>query len=260
MPRTMDTRMPDSRQNADAAELGRFSALASRWWDPAGEMRLLHAMNPVRLGFIAGRTRLAGASCLDVGCGAGLLSEALAAAGARVTGLDMSGELLEVARLHQLESGLPDIRYLQGTAEELAATSAGSYQVLTCLEVLEHIPDPASTVAACARLLEPGGSAFFSTLNRHPLAWLVAIAGAEHLLGLLPRGTHDYARFIRPSELDGWARRAGLELQDIAGIEPAGAGGFRLGPSVKVNYIAHFRKGGGSSPMAGSLSQARGPC
>jgi len=236
--------MTDTNRNADDAEVMRFNALASRWWDPAGEMGLLHQMNPVRAGFIAERVALAGARCLDVGCGAGLLTEALAQAGASVTGIDMAAESLDVARLHQVESGLGAIRYLHSTAEELAATEAGSYDVVTCLEVIEHVPDPASTVAACARLLRPGGAVFFSTINRNLTAFAVAVLSAEYLLGILPRGTHEYARFIKPSELDDWARRAGLELRDIAGIEHAGPAGFRIGPSVRVNYIAHFRRGG----------------
>jgi len=239
-----DEPMTDTNRNADAAEVRRFNALASRWWDPAGEMGLLHQMNPVRAGFIAERAALAGARCLDVGCGAGLLTEALAQAGASVTGIDMATESLDVARLHQVESGLGAIRYLHTTAEELAAAEAGSYDVVTCLEVIEHVPDPASTVAACARLLRPGGAVFFSTINRNLTAFAVAVLSAEYLLGILPRGTHEYARFIKPSELDDWARRAGLELRDIAGIEHGGPAGFRIGPSVRVNYIAHFRKGG----------------
>jgi 2-polyprenyl-6-hydroxyphenyl methylase / 3-demethylubiquinone-9 3-methyltransferase len=227
--------------NADAAEVTRFNALASRWWDPAGEMRPLHQMNPVRVAFIAARAALPGARCLDVGCGGGLLSEALARAGATVTGIDLAADSLEVARLHQAESGLAGIRYLRSTAEDLGATEAGAYDVVTCLEVLEHVPDPASTIAACARLVRPGGDVFFSTINRNAAAYLVTVVGAEYLLGILPRGTHDYARFIRPSELDGWARQAGLELLDLAGLEPEGRGGFRLGASVRVNYIAHCR-------------------
>lgn len=228
--------------NADDAEVTRFNALASRWWDPAGEMRLLHRMNPARVGFIAGRCTLQGARCVDVGCGAGLLSEALARAGASVTGIDLAGDSLEVARLHQLESGLDGIRYLRATAEELAATAAGTYDVVTCLEVLEHVPDPASTVAACARLARPGGAVFFSTINRNAASYLVTVLGAEYLLGIVPRGTHDYARFIRPSELDGWARQSGLVLEELAGLEPDATGGFRLGASVRVNYLAHCRK------------------
>lgn len=234
--------MSDPGRNADAGEVTRFNALANRWWDPAGEMRLLHRMNPVRVAFIAARARLDGARCLDVGCGAGLLSEALAQAGASVTGIDLAADSLAVARLHQLESGLDGIRYLQTTAEELAATEPGSYDIVTCLEVLEHVPDPASTVAACARLLRPGGAAFFSTINRNLAAYLVTIVGAEYLLGVLPRGTHDYARYIRPSELDAWTRPSGLVLEDLAGIEPSGTDDFRIGDSVRVNYIAHCRK------------------
>lgn len=234
--------MSDAILNADAAEVTRFNALATRWWDPAGEMRPLHQMNPVRVTFIAARAQLRGARCLDVGCGAGLLSEALARAGASVTGIDLAADSLAVARLHQVESGLEDIRYLHCTAEDMAASEPGSYDVVTCLEVLEHVPDPASTIAACARLLRPGGAAFFSTINRNLAAYMVTIVGAEYLLGVLPRGTHDYSRYIRPSELDDWARQAGLALEDLAGIEVAGKDGFRIGDSVRVNYIAHCRR------------------
>lgn len=234
--------MSDTIRNADAAEVTRFNALATRWWDPAGEMRPLHQMNPVRVAFIAARTELRGARCLDVGCGAGLLSEALARAGASVTGIDLALDSLAVARLHQVESGLEGIRYLHCTAEDMAASEPGAYDVVTCLEVLEHVPDPASTIAACARLLRPGGAAFFSTINRNLAAYMVTILGAEYLLGVLPRGTHDYSRYIRPSELDDWARQAGLALEDLAGIEVAGKDGFRIGDSVRVNYIAHCRR------------------
>lgn len=234
--------MSDTTRNADAAEVTRFNALATRWWDPAGEMRPLHQMNPVRVAFIAARAQLRGARCLDVGCGAGLLSEALARAGASVTGIDLALDSLAVARLHQVESGLEGIRYLHCTAEDMAASEPGSYDVVTCLEVLEHVPDPASTIAACARLLRPGGAAFFSTINRNLAAYMVTIVGAEYLLGVLPRGTHDYSRYIRPSELDAWARQAGLALEELAGIEVAGKDGFRIGDSVRVNYIAHCRR------------------
>lgn len=231
--------------NADAAEVARFNALASRWWDPQGEMSLLHRMNPVRTAYIAERTSLAGRQCLDVGCGAGLLTEALAHHGAQVTGLDLAADALAVARLHLTESGLSAIRYCLASAEEMAAREAGAYDIVTCLEVLEHVPDPASTVSACARLLRPGGAAFFSTINRNTRAWLIAILGAEYLAGALPRGTHRYEQFIRPCELDAWARAAGLELQELTGMrfEPL-TRQFRLTSDVGVNYLAYYRKGG----------------
>jgi 2-polyprenyl-6-hydroxyphenyl methylase/3-demethylubiquinone-9 3-methyltransferase len=235
--------MSGAERNADPGEVARFNALASRWWDPAGEMRLLHQMNPVRLAYIGQRAALAGVRCVDVGCGAGILCEALAREGATVTGIDLAEDSLAVARLHLLESGLDRITYRAIAAEELAATEPGRYDVVTCMEMIEHVPDPASVVAACARLARPGGQVFVSTLNRTPRAYAVAILGAEYLLGLLPRGTHDFSRFIRPSELDAWARHAGLALADLAGLElQPGSGGFALGADVQVNYLAHFRR------------------
>ncbi len=237
--------MNAASRNADPAELARFNRMASRWWDENGEMRLLHRMNPVRLGFIRERARLAGARCLDVGCGAGILCEGLARDGARVTGIDLAADSLAVARLHQAESGLTHINYLAATAEELATAEPGSYDVVTCLEMLEHVPEPASVVASCARLVRPGGDLFFSTINRTPKGYLLAIVAAEHLLGLLPRGTHEFDRFIRPSELDAWARHAGLSLADLAGFAfQPGEQTFALSPDVNANYIAHFRRPG----------------
>lgn len=229
--------------NADAAEVARFDALASRWWDPQGEMRLLHRMNPVRLGYISQRTTLAGSRCLDIGCGGGILSESLARAGADTTGIDLAEESLTVARLHQLESTLPGLRYLRATAEELAEAEPGSFDIVTCMEMLEHVPDPAAVVCACARLLKPGGDLFLSTINRSARAYLVTILGAEYVLGLLPRGTHDFRRFIRPSEIDSWGRQADLALEDLGGLGlDAATGGFRETADVSVNFIAHLRR------------------
>ncbi len=235
--------MKPAPTNVDLNEVERFNALASRWWDPAGEMRMLHRMNPVRLAWIGTHAPLGGANCLDVGCGAGLLSEGLARAGADVTAIDLAADSLTVARLHQAESGLASIRYLQVAAEELAAQAPATFDVVTCLEMLEHVPDPASVVAACARLVRPGGRVFFSTINRHPHAFAVAIISAEYLLGILPRGTHDWERFIRPSELEAWARAAGLDLEDLAGLayDPA-VRGFVVNDDVRVNYLACCRR------------------
>lgn len=224
--------------NVDAREVERFAALASRWWDAQGELRTLHDINPARTAYIAERWPLAGAKVLDVGCGGGLLAEALAARGATVTGIDAAADAVEVARLHLHESALT-VDYLCTTAEEHAANHADTYDLVTCLEMLEHVPDPAAVVAACARLVRPGGALCFSTLNRTPKSYALAIVGAEYVLGLLPRGTHDWSRFIRPSELDAWCRAAGLDLAELAGIryDP-----FRrhasIGRDVGVNYLA----------------------
>ncbi len=228
--------------NIDQAEVAKFEQLATRWWDPAGELRVLHEINPLRLAYIAERTPLAGLRVLDVGCGGGLLSEGMAARGAQVTGIDMGKAPLSVAQLHRHESGL-DIDYRQATAEQMAEQHHAEFDIVTCLELLEHVPDPAATIAACARLVHADGQLFFSTINRNPKAWLFAVIGAEYLLNLLPKGTHDYEKFIKPSEMEAWARGAGLQLVDLTGMSynPL-TGEYRLGRDVSVNYLACFRK------------------
>jgi len=222
--------------NVDPAELAKFSELAHRWWDPQGEFRPLHDLNPLRLGWIDGLAGLAGKAVLDVGCGGGILSEAMARLGASVTGIDLAKKPLKVAQLHLLDSGVA-VEYLQISAEELANAKPESYDVVTCMELLEHVPDPASTVAACAKLVKPGGRVFFSTINRNPKSYLFAVIGAEYLLGLLPKGTHDYARFIKPSELAHWCREAGLRPRELKGMtyNPL-TNQYRLGADCDVNY------------------------
>jgi len=226
-----------STANADPAELAKFSELAHRWWDPAGEFRPLHELNPLRLAWLAGHAPLAGKDVLDVGCGGGILAEAMAQQGARVTGIDLAEKPLRVAQLHLLESRL-EIDYQLASAEDYAGSHAEGFDVLTCMEMLEHVPDPASAVAACARLLKPGGRAFFSTINRNPKAYALAVIGAEYVLKLLPKGTHDYARFIRPSELARWCRDAGLREVELIGMtyNPL-TRRYRLGPDCDVNYL-----------------------
>ncbi len=229
--------------NVDPGELARFSELAARWWDADGEMRPLHEMNPLRVELIDSHARLAGKRVLDVGCGGGLLAEAMVRRGARVVAIDAAETPLAVARLHALDSGV-EVDYRQATAEELAAAGEPPFDVVTCLELLEHVPDPPSLVSACARLLRPGGLVFFSTINRNPRAYLLAVLAAEYLLHLLPRGTHDYARFVRPSELDAWARAAGLELRALTGVRynPL-TRRCSLSRDVGVNYLAVFAGG-----------------
>ena len=236
--------------NVDAAEIARFQSAASRWWDPEGDMRPLHELNPVRLAYVERSGTLRGRTVLDVGCGGGLLSEAMAVAGATVTGLDQASELLDVARLHALESGVP-VDYRLETAEAHAVTHAGRYDVVTCMEMLEHVPDPASVIAALAVLVRPGGHVFVSTINRNPRAWLQAVVAAEYVLRLLPRGTHAYDKFIRPSELASWARDRGLEMVDIAGLEyDPFARSARLSSDARVNYLAHLRRPGSTGSVA----------
>jgi 2-polyprenyl-6-hydroxyphenyl methylase/3-demethylubiquinone-9 3-methyltransferase len=229
-------------QNVDEAELAKFSALAQSWWDPAGPSKPLHELNPLRLRYIQSAVELKGSAALDVGCGGGILSEAMARAGARVLGIDLSQAVLDVAELHALE-GRIDVQYQPIAAEHLAMQQPGAFDLVTCMELLEHVPDPAATVAALAALVKPGGDVVVSTLNRKPLAFLVAIIGAEYLARVLPRGTHEYLKFIRPSELAGWARAAGLELIDLTGItyNPL-TRSFRLSPNTDVNYLAHFKR------------------
>jgi 2-polyprenyl-6-hydroxyphenyl methylase / 3-demethylubiquinone-9 3-methyltransferase len=223
--------------NADPAELEKFGELAHRWWDPDGEFRPLHEINPLRLGWIESLAPLGARDVLDVGCGGGILAEAMARRGARVTGIDLSEKPLRVAQLHLLESGL-QVRYELAAAEDYAERHAGTFDVVTCMELLEHVPDPASTVAACARLLRTGGRAVFSTINRNPKAYLFAVIGAEYVLKLLPRGTHDYARFIRPSELSQWCRAAGLRTASMTGMtyNPL-TRRYRLEADCGVNYL-----------------------
>lgn len=228
--------------NVDRAETAKFDRLASRWWDPDGESRPLHDLNPVRLAYIAERASLAGARVLDVGCGGGLLSEALARAGANVTAIDLSPGVLDVARLHLFESNLK-VDYREVTVEALADDEAGTYDAIACMEMLEHVPDPGSVVGACARLLKPGGKVFFSTLNRTPAAFALAIVGAEYVMRLLPRGTHHYAQFIRPSELAAALRVAGLELTDLRGLDyNPFTRKAATKPSVAVNYLLAAEK------------------
>ena len=219
--------------NADPAELEKFSRLAARWWDPQGEFRPLHEINPLRLDWIAGHAPLAGKDVLDVGCGGGILAESMARRGARVTGIDLSEKALRVAELHLHESRL-DVRYEKKAVEDCA----GAFDVVTCMELLEHVPDPASMVAACARLARPGGHVFFSTINRNPKSYLFAVVGAEYVLGLLPKGTHDYQRFVKPSELAGWCRASGLATEELIGMtyNPL-TRRYRLGRDCDVNYL-----------------------
>lgn len=225
--------------NVDTNEIAKFERLAERWWDPHSEFRPLHEINPLRLDYIDQRVGLKGKRVLDVGCGGGILSEAMAQRGAEVTGIDLGEAPLAVARLHLKESKL-QVDYRRISAEDLAQESPAGFDVVTCLEMLEHVPDPASTVAACAELVKPGGHVMFSTINRHPKAWLFAIVGAEYVLRLLPRGTHDYMKFIKPSELAGWVRSTGLALREFTGMHynPL-TQRYSLGPGVDVNYLAH---------------------
>jgi 2-polyprenyl-6-hydroxyphenyl methylase/3-demethylubiquinone-9 3-methyltransferase len=231
--------MQQNSTNADPKELAKFGELAHRWWDPAGEFRPLHLMNPLRLAWIEGKAQLAGKQVLDVGCGGGILSEAMARMGGVVKGIDLSDKALKVAQLHSHESGLA-VQYEATSAETLAQCEAGRYDVVTCMEVLEHVPDPASTIRACAALAKAGGHVFFATINRNPKSYVLAVIGAEYVLRLLPRGTHDYAKFIKPSELARWCRDARLEVASLVGMtyNPL-TKVFALGRDTDVNYMVH---------------------
>jgi 2-polyprenyl-6-hydroxyphenyl methylase/3-demethylubiquinone-9 3-methyltransferase len=231
-----------STENVHEHEIHKFGVLADRWWDLDGEFKTLHAVNPLRIQFIRSFVELEGKRVVDVGCGGGILSEGLARAGAQVVGIDLAEELLDIAKSHADESGI-EADYRRISAEALAEAEPGSFDIVTCMEMLEHVPDPASVVRACAKLVKPGGRVFFSTLNRKLKAYLLAIVGAEYLLNMIPKGTHDYATFIKPSELSRWAREAGLELLGMEGIayNPI-TGQFTLSRDLDVNYLAAFAR------------------
>ncbi len=232
---------PVEQANVDQAEIAKFSDLASRWWDPQSEFKPLHDINPLRLNHIDQRCGLAGKQVIDVGCGGGILAESMQRRGATVTGIDLSEAALSVARLHLLESGC-EVDYVDISAEDMATQRPGEFDVVTCLEMLEHVPDPASTVAACSAMVKPGGSVFFSTINRNPKSWLFAIVGAEHILKLLPKGTHEHKRFIKPSELANFCRPVGLEVEDLTGMtyNPINKI-YSLNRNIDVNYLMHCR-------------------
>ncbi len=234
-----DTTFDSENHNTDPAEIAKFEALASRWWDPQSEFKPLHEINSLRLDYIERHAGgLNGKQVLDVGCGGGILSESMATLDAQVTGIDMGEAPLSVARLHGLESGI-EVDYQHSTAEAFAEQHPSRFDVITCMEMLEHVPDPTSVIRACASLLKPNGVVFFSTINRNPKAYLLAIVGAEYLLRMLPRGTHDYDKFIRPSELESWARHAGLKMRDLTGMSynPLSKQ-YSLGRDLAVNYLA----------------------
>jgi 2-polyprenyl-6-hydroxyphenyl methylase/3-demethylubiquinone-9 3-methyltransferase len=233
----------DKTLNADPAELAKFSDLAHRWWDPESEFRPLHQINPLRLAWIDQQAPLQGQQVLDVGCGGGILADSMARKGAQVTGIDLSTKALKVAQLHALEAGTTGVTYREISAEHLAAEQPGQYDVVTCMEMLEHVPDPASVVQACATLVKPGGWVFFSTINRNPKAFLFAIVGAEYVLNLLPRGTHEFAKFIQPSELAAYCRAARLDLQGSRGMQynPL-TRRYWLNADTSVNYLIATRR------------------
>ncbi len=231
-----------TKNNVDVNEINKFEALAARWWDPDSEFKPLHEINPLRLDYINRRSKLTDQKVIDVGCGGGILAESMAAAGAQVSGIDMGEAPLAVARLHQHESNV-SVDYQQITAEELASQAPESFDVVTCMEMLEHVPQPASVIEACAKLVKPGGHVFFSTLNRNPKSFLFAIVGAEYVLNMLPRGTHEYQKFIKPSELSTWARQANLNVREITGMSyNPFSKKYSLGYDVGVNYLVHCQK------------------
>lgn len=234
--------MDASKRNADPAELAKFASMAQSWWDPAGPSRPLHELNPLRMSYIESVVGLEDARALDVGCGGGILTEAMARSGARVMGIDLSQAVLDVAELHAIEAKLA-VEYQAIAVEDLAAARPGSFDLVTCMEMLEHVPDPAAALGALGLLVKPGGHVVVSTLNRKPAAFAVAIIGAEYIARMLPRGTHEYLKFIRPSELARWGRRAGLDLVDLTGIayNPL-TRAFRLSPNTDINYLAHFQR------------------
>jgi 2-polyprenyl-6-hydroxyphenyl methylase/3-demethylubiquinone-9 3-methyltransferase len=235
--------MTDTVLNADPAELAKFSELAHRWWDPESEFRPLHQINPLRLQWIEGLVPLAGKRVLDVGCGGGILADSMARRGAQVLGIDLASKALKVAQLHALEAQTPNVEYREVSVEELAGQEPGGFDVVTCMEMIEHVPDPASVVQACGKLVKPGGWVFFSTINRNPKSFLFAIVGAEYVLNLLPRGTHEYLKLIRPSELAGYGRSAGLHLLDTRGMEynPI-TRRYWLSADTSVNYLFATQK------------------
>jgi len=234
--------MTTVRDNVDLAEVAKFDALASRWWDPDGEFRALHEINPLRLDWIRQHAQLSGADVIDIGCGGGILAESMARARATVTGIDMAEGPLAVARLHLHESEA-EVDYRQMTAEELATENAEAFDIVTCLEMLEHVPDPAKVIQSCAKLVRPGGHVFFSTINRNPKSFAFAIIGAEYVLKLLPAGTHEYEKFIRPSELESWARHSGLTLKDSIGMHyNPFTKDYSLGENLDVNYLMYFQR------------------
>ena len=237
--------MSPTSHNADPQELKKFEALAGRWWNPEGPMKALHEINPLRLDYIDQRAPLKGARVLDVGCGGGLLSEGMAIRGAQVLGIDLAQASLDVAAAHAREHEV-EVQYRCQSAEQLAEEQPGAFEIVTCLEMLEHVPDPGLVVSACARAVQPGGTVFFSTINRNLKSFLLAIVGAEHVLGMLPRGTHEYEKLIRPSELAAWCRDAGLQVLDLTGLHfnPV-TRSFRLGGNVDVNYFAETQRGTG---------------